>query len=136
MPAGNIADLSMAVQTAKGTPAVPGATTMSRIYLAGGGLRAVKETADLEETSSGRLRNENFTRVIRAEGTPEAFVRPEMIGWLLWGALGAKAVTGAADPWTHTFTLANTQPYMTFWKMLGGLLFERFGDCKIVSLTF
>ena len=136
MPAGNIADLSMAVQLTKGTPAVPAATTMSRVYLAGGGLTAVKETADLEETSSGRLRSESFVTQIRADGSPEFFARPVMLGWLLWGAMGAKALAGAADPWTHTFTLANTQPYMTFWRMLGGGLFERFTDCKLGSLKF
>jgi hypothetical protein len=59
-----------------------------------------------------------------------------MIGWLLWGALGTKATSGAADPWTHTFTMTATQPYMTFWRMLGAALFERFTDCKIASLNF
>ena len=135
MPAGNIADLSMAVQTTKGTPAVPGAATMGRVYLAGGGLSGTKETGDIEETSSTRLRSENHITGIRAAGTPEFFARPSMLGWLLWGTFGAKATTGSADPWTHTFTLALTQPYMTFWRMLGGGLFERFTDCKIARLN-
>lgn len=136
MPAGNIADLSMAVQTAKGTAATPGAATMGRVYLAGGGLMAVKETADLEETGGIRLRSGNYVTGVRAAGSPEFFVRPDMIPWLLWGAMGSKATTGSSDPWTHTFTLAATQPYMTFWRMLGAALFERFADCKIASLTF
>lgn len=136
MPAGNIADLSMAVQAAKGTPAVPGASTMSRVYLAGGGLMAPKETADLEETGGIRLRTGNYVTQVRAAGSPEFFVRAEMIAWLLWGMFGTKATTGAGDPWTHTFTLTATQPYMTFWRMLGAALFERFADCKLASLTF
>jgi hypothetical protein len=136
MPAGNIADTSFAVQTTKGTPATPGASTMARVYLAGGGLMAVKETADLEETGGIRLRSGNFVTKVEASGSPEFFVRPDMIGWLLWGAFGTKVTTGSADPWTHTFTLTATQPYMTFWRMLGAALFERFGDCKIASLTF
>lgn len=135
MPAGNIADISMAVQTAKGTPATPGAATMSRVYLAGGGLMAVKETADLEETGGIRLRSGNYVTGVRASGTPEFFARPDMLGWLLWGVFGTKATTGSSDPWTHTFTLTATQPYMTFWRMLGAALFERFADCKIASLT-
>lgn len=137
MPASNIADLSMAVQTAKGTAAAgTPATTMSRVYLAGGGLAAMKDTADLEETSSGRLRSANYVSQVRAGGSPEFFVRPEMIGWLLWAAMGAKATTGASDPYTHTFTLALTQPYMTWWRMLGGALFEKFMDVKVASLAF
>lgn len=136
MPAGNLADLSMAVQTAKGTAATPGASTMSRVYLAGGGVAAMKDTSDLEESSGSRLRSANYVSQVRAEGTPEMFARPTMLGWLLWGGMGAKATAGSADPWTHTFTLAATQPYMTFWRMLGAAMFERFADCKIRRLNF
>lgn len=136
MVAGNIADLSMAVQTTKGTPAVPGASTMSRVYLSGGGLAPVKETADLEETTSQRLRTALHVKQARVEGSPEFYARPDFLGWLLWGAMGGKATSGASDPYTHTFTLGATQPYMTLWRMLGAAKFERFADCKIKALKF
>lgn len=132
MPAGNIADIAVALQTTKGTASV---ASQHRFYLAGGGLGPERDHADLEETSGSRLRAEGYIRQARAGGTPQAFVRPEMIGLLLYGAMGAKAVTGAGDPWTHTFTLALTQPWLTFWRMLGGLKFERFIDCKLSSLV-
>jgi tail tube protein len=131
MPAGNIADVAVALQTTKGTPS---AASQHRFYLSGGGLAPERDHADVEETSGSRLRAEGFIRQARAGGTPQAFVRPDMIGLLLYGAMGAKAVTGAADPFTHTFTLALTQPWLTFWRMLGGLKFERFLDCKLTSL--
>lgn len=136
MPASNIADLSMAIQIAKGTPAIPAIATMSRVYLAGGGISAIRENAEVEETSSSRMRSETYTRQIRAGGSPAFFARPEMLGWLLWGGMGAKASSAGPDPFLHTFTLALVQPYMTFWKMLGGALFERFADCKVASLAF
>lgn len=132
MVAGNIADLAIALQPAKGTPAT---ASSHRVYLAGGGVAAVKETADVEESSAGRLRNETFVTVVRANGTPAVVVRPNAIGMFLYGVMGAKAVTGASDPYTHTFTLANTQPWFTVWRMLGGSLFEQFVDCKISTLT-
>lgn len=132
MPAGNIADLAIGLQAAKGTASV---VSSVRTYLMDGGLAPVKETADVEETSGGRLRNTAYVRSVRGEGSPKIAVRPDVIGMLLYGAMGAKAVTGAADPWTHTFTLAATQPYLTFWRQLSGL-FERFADCKITSLNF
>jgi hypothetical protein len=132
MPAGNIADIAYSLQTAKGSGS---ATSQHRIYLAGGGLGPERDHADLEETSGTRLRAEGYIKQTRAGGTPQAFVRPDMIGLLLYAAMGAKAVTGAADPWTHTFTLALTQPWLTFWRMLGGLKYEKFIDSKLTSLV-
>lgn len=133
MVAGNIADLSISLQAAKGTPA---ATGQFRTYLMGGGLGPAREISDVEETSSSRLRSQAFVSQVSVEGEPQMAVRAKYIGALLYAAMGAKAVSGAADPWTHTFTLANTQPYLTLFRMLGGALFERFSDCKIASLTF
>lgn len=132
MVAGNTADIAFAIQAAKGTPAT---ASSQRLYLMGGGVAAEKEAADIEETGSGRLRNSSFVRVIRAGGSPSFVVRPASIPLLLYGVMGAKAVTGAADPYLHTITLAQTQPWLTVWRMLGGGLFERFTDCKISSLT-
>jgi hypothetical protein len=57
-----------------------------------------------------------------------------MLGLLLYGAMGAKSVSGAG-PYIHEFTLATSQPYLTFWRNLGGLIFEQFPDAKINSLT-
>lgn len=130
MPAGNIADLSFDLQAVKGTAEV---VSSYRAYLAGGGFGPVREVADLEETTSSRLRNAAFISGFRAEGTPEFYVRPGFIGLMLYAAMGAKAVVGAADPYTHTFTLAATQPYLTVWRTLSGL-FERFYDVKVSSL--
>jgi hypothetical protein len=131
--AGNIADLSFSLQAAKGTAA---ATGQHRSYLTGGGFGPTREINDVEETSSSRLRSTAFVGQVAAEGEPVMAVRPSMIGLLLHAAMGAKAVSGAADPWTHTFTLALTQPYLTVFRMLGGLLFERFTDVKVSSLAF
>lgn len=132
MTAGNIADLGFAIQTTKGTPSV---ASIVRSYLMGGGIIPSRSIADIEESSSGRLRNSAFVQNIGIEGDPQMAARAEMIGLLLYGAMGAKAVAGAADPWTHTFTLAPTQPYLTIWRMLGAGLFERFTDCKVTSLA-
>jgi hypothetical protein len=132
MPAGNIADIALGLQAAKGTASV---ISSVRSYLMDGGFAPVKEVADVEETSGGRLRNTAYVKSVRGEGTPKFACRPGFVGMLLYAAMGAKAVTGAADPWTHTFTLAATQPYLTVWRSLSGL-FERFADCKVTSLNF
>lgn len=131
MPAGNTADISFAVQTTKGTAAT---TPLIRAYLASGGVAPERTVNDVEETSSGRLRNSTFVSQARSAGTPAFWVRPQVIAPLLWAALGTKVTTGAGDPWTHTFTLAATQPYCTLWRTLA-TLYERFIDCKISSIN-
>jgi hypothetical protein len=132
MVAGNIADLSIGIQNAQGVAA---ATPLVRAYLTGGGLMPMREVNDVEETSSARLRNTAFVANARVEGSPQHAVRPGMIVPILFGVMGAKAVSGAADPYTHTMTLAATQPYLTYWRTLG-TLFERFVDCKLRSAVF
>jgi tail tube protein len=132
MVAGNVGDLAFALQTTKGTAS---AASQHRIYLTGGAVAAERDFADLEETSGSRLRTGGYISQARAGGSPAAYVRPNWIGLALYGALGAKAVVGAADPYTHTFTPALTQPWLTFWRMLGGALYERFVDCKISRLV-
>ncbi len=44
-------------------------------------------------------------------------------------------MTGASDPYTHTFTVATSRPWLTFWRSIGALLFERSADCKVNTLT-
>ena len=88
-----------------------------------------------EETTGLRMRSDHYVSTVRAEGAPEFYVMPLSIGALLYGALGAKAVAGASDPYTHTFTAATSRPWFTFWRSIGDLLFEESSDCKIDQLT-
>lgn len=133
MPAGNIADLAIALQAAKGTAA---SASQHRTYTTGGGVAPMRDVADIEETTGLRLRNASWVQNTRAEGSPQLVARPKIVGLLLYGALGTKAVTGAGDPYTHTFTPATTLPWLTVWRMLASGLFERFEDCKVVGLHF
>ena len=127
----NIHRLGAAIQTTKGTAA---ATVAHVFYTTGGTIAPVEDRADFEETTENRLRVGSYIARARSEGNPAAYARPSMLGALLYGAMGAKSVTGAG-PYVHVFTLAATQPYMTFFRNLGGLIFERFVDCKITNLT-
>lgn len=133
MPAGNVADLAFALQAAKGTGA---AASQHRTYHTGGGVAPMRDIADIEETTGGRLRSTAYVQQARAEGSPQMVARPNFLGLLLYAGMGAKAVTGIADPYTHTFTLASSQPWVTVWRMLQNGLFEKFTDCKVVGLHF
>jgi len=129
---GNDADIAIAIQVAKGTPSV---VSSQRLRLVSGGMAGSKAVSDVEETSAGRLRETSFVGSASGGGSPAFTVRPVSIGLLLYLAMGAKAVVGVADPWTHTFTLASALPWCTVWRRLATGLFERFSDCKLNSLT-
>jgi hypothetical protein len=133
MVASNIADLRFAFQSGQGVPAVASAFGL---YLAGGDQpRPVRTDDSFAETSATRMRSDRYVSEVHAEGAPQFYVMPKSAGALLYGVLGGKSVVGAADPYTHTIIPAATTPWMTFWRMLGNLIYERFADCKIKSVV-
>jgi hypothetical protein len=133
MPAGNVADLAFALQPEKGAAAL---ASQYRTYHTGGGVAPMRDINDIEETTGSRLRNAAYVSQTRAEGSPQMVVRPNFLGLLLYGGMGAKAVAGGSDPYTHTFTLFESLPWLTVWRMLASGLNEKFTDCKVVGLHF
>jgi Phage tail tube protein len=135
--AGNLFDIGIALQSAKGVT-VTDANVQYRFPVTGGGLSADKVINPIDETAQGRVRNTSFVAAVNVDGAPSIAARPEIMGLLLYGYFGTKAVTGAADPFTHTFTLADNQPYFTMWKRQGSATsggdYEKYRDCKIVSM--
>jgi Phage tail tube protein len=127
-----LADYGFALQTAKGSPV---ASATFRVPAAGGTLQPVTEYATQGLTTPNALDGSGYVARASAQGDVVVFPRPSPLGLLLYGALGAKSVSGASDPWTHTFTPAITKPWLTFWRGLGGTLFERYADCKIAKLV-
>lgn len=129
----NIANLRFAIQSAQGTPE---ATSDYGLYLAGGTqVGAMRTDEPFEETTGARMKADRYASEVHAEGAPEFYVVPNAIGALLYGALGAKSVTGAGDPYTHVFTPATSRPWFTFWRNLGDLIYEESSDCKIDQLV-
>lgn len=126
-----IYELAIAKQSAKGTAA---AAAAFKTRVMGGDVEPTREVKDLEETGRNRLLRTSFVAMTGAEGSPQIAIRPDLVGLLLYGALGVKSVTGAADPYTHTFTPGNSLPYFTIWRMLGDQVWEKFIDCKIGQL--
>src|ERR1700752_1289316 len=97
----SVHELAFAKQSAKGTPATAAAF---RIPLVGGTVKPRRRVETLEGTSSPRLRPQTYVAQGGAEGNPDYAARPAALGLLLYGALGTKGVSGAGDPFTHTFT--------------------------------
>jgi len=128
----SIHELAFAKQSARGTPATAAAF---RIPLVGGTVKPRRQVDLLEETGISRLRTQAYVFQVGAEGNPEYAARPTALGLLLFGLLGAKAVAGGADPFTHTFNETAEQPYMTFWRQLENLKYEKFVDCRITQMV-
>jgi hypothetical protein len=135
---GNEFDLGFALQSAKGVT-VADNLIQYRTPVTGGGLSAEKVINPIEETAMGRVRNTNFVAAINVDGSPGIAARAPILGLLLYGIFGAKAVAGAGDPYTHTFTLASSQPFFNVWKRVGpvagGGYYEKYIDCKITGLS-
>lgn len=85
---GNIGDLGVGVQTAKGTPA---ATALHRMIITGGGIAPSREVMPLEGSTGSRVRMGAFVGRARAGGTPSTYLMADVAATLLYGALGAKA---------------------------------------------
>lgn len=129
MVASNIGDVAFALQSAKGAAA---SVSQFRLYPAGGDMpHAVAELQDLEEMTGQRMLSDAYIGEVAVSGSTRYHVRPLTIAPILFGVLGAQAVAGAGDPYTHTMTVASTLPYWTFWRMLGNGLAEKFVDCII-----
>lgn len=129
---GNQASWAYAKQTAKGTP---NTTYKGRLAFTDGNLAPTRETDNLSETDANRDQGLTFVQVTGAEGNPGSYAREATLHDILEYTLGAKSTTGAGPNYTHELTPANTLPYITAYKELGGTLFEQFDDCKINELT-
>lgn len=132
---GNIAWLLAQKQPSKGTPATVAAASAYKMPLSGGNVGPTRTTDNLSETDSSRDRGVTYAQSGGVEGSPEFYVRDASIGFWLWAALGADAVTGTMPNFTHAITPANLLPYITTWRNVGDVLWEQYQDCKVGTLT-
>lgn len=132
---GNVAWLLAQKQVSKGTAATLAAISAYKMPLSGGNIAPTRETDNLSETDSSRDRGIAYVTTSGVEGSPEFYVRDASIGFWLWAALGADAVSGTMPNYTHAITPANALPYITAWRNVGDVLWEQYLDCKVGSLT-
>lgn len=125
--------MSMALQSAKGVAAT---APQYKFDVTDSDFMPAMEVEEREETGLGRDRGDNYIRLLSAEGSASVTCRPATTALFLYGVLGAKAVTGAAAPYTHTLTPADDQPWLTVWRTLANGIHERFTDCKITTAEF
>ncbi|MEA2676395.1 MAG: Phage tail tube protein [Chloroflexota bacterium] len=133
MVAANRADIAFAIQSAKGTPAT---ASKYRTFLTGGRQPGISQSMeDFAETTGSRMISDAYVSQAHVEGSPAIYAMPKMAAALLTAVLGGRTTTGAGDPYTHTIIPASTLPYVTFWRWLADLIFERSSDCKVTQLV-
>lgn len=132
MPDPSVFDMGFAIQSAKGTAA---SAATFRFPVNGGDVHPTVGKANVSGTTANPLAGASIVSRVAVEGAPTAFCRPRWLGVALYAALGAKAVSGGSDPYTHTITPALTQPWLTIWTGLDTALFQSFVDCRIASLV-
>jgi hypothetical protein len=124
-------------QTAKGTPAT--AASSRRMVQVAGDFTTNREDGSERFSDYDRFGSmTDFVNTITGEGNPGIESHPAQLAYIFWLFFGGEAVTGAADPWTHTFTpSANGGFWSTWWVKVGGSVIrrEKFNDCKMGGLT-
>jgi hypothetical protein len=130
---GKSAWIAGAKQSAKGT--VASAPAFANAF-SGGNIAPVLQTDRLAETDSSRDQAAAYLTTSGVEGSPELYVRPESLGFWLYGALGSIASSGTTN-YTHVIKPGQSLPWYTLWRNIGGAgaLFERFQDCQAGSIT-
>lgn len=130
---GNQAKLGFQKQTARGTPAALGVGA-DVVPFTGGSIQPARSVANLSETDANRDQGVSYVESVGVEGSPEFYVRDANLHHALEAALGAIATSGITN-FTHTLTPANALPYYTFYREIGGTLFEQFEDCQVSEAT-
>lgn len=128
---GNQASFAFAKQTAKNAP---NTTYTDRLPFVGGNIQPSREIGNLQETDSNRDQGVAYLQSYGVEGSPETYVRDASIHHILESVLGTLGTSGSTN-YTHTITPANSLSYYSFYREVGGLLFEQFTDCKVSELN-
>lgn len=108
--------LGLAVEATRGTPVNP-------VFWVPWATMSFKDTVEeaREDQGLGVIADSDSKYVVMkmGEGDVEAQVYDKALGAILTGLLGASPSTGGSDPYTHTYTLSNTNQHKSlslYWK--------------------
>lgn len=124
----------IAKQTAKGSIA---ANPTFAHGVGGGVVGGIEITQERSPLTSGTRSTPYLERNESAGGAGSYPFRahPKSIGLYLFGALGAKSVSGAG-PYEHIFTDSTSLPYLTLFGKYGGSIIHAIQDCRVDELSF
>lgn len=128
-----LGDFGIGVQTAKGTPAA--SPTVRAFFAAAPSIQPYITDARYTMTDGSRDAGDPYVSQMGVQGDIPVYAHPDLMAILWHAVLGANADSGASDPFTHTATPANDLPYVTIWRSIAGVIFEKYTDCKVDTLT-
>lgn len=132
MTARNLDELALALQSARGAVA---SVSTQRSYVVTDNLSPTFGHNDNPELRATRVGGIPWRPASGGQGDATLLVRPKIIGLLLYAALGAKSVSGASDPYTHTFTVAASLPWLTVWRHFAEISDVRYMDARLSKLV-
>jgi hypothetical protein len=141
MPSSLTSTFGLVKQSAFGSPVTTGFHYMKTMAL---DLGPDQRTAPFPQEMGGNLfvPEGHFKQGVIVTGGVEVLARPDYLGYLLYGALGAVEKNNSGSPViAHTFDLSSGSdvlPYFTCVRNTSGLLSEQYDDCVVSSmrLTF
>lgn len=121
--------IAFAVQTAKGTPA---ATPTHRFRLSGEPTLGPSKTRErYEMTDSSQDPGPAYTSLMAVEGDVPVYLHPSGCGLIFAAVLGANADSGTDPNYQHVATPAEDMLWLTAWREVGGVIYERLTDVKV-----
>jgi hypothetical protein len=134
-PVGNwYAKVYLAKQLARGTPA--STPTFAHAVTGGAVITAEEEVAQLEASTTVRMRIGAWRQRIEPRVDLECYPTPKAVGLWLLAALGGYTVQGSG-PYTHTFTPSPLGlPYLTVWdeRLPAGAERAKATDVRVTNL--
>lgn len=129
---GKRGSIAFAVQSGKGVAAT--APTV-KFYLAGDPtLGPVKERGRYSMTDASQDNGAAYTSKMAVEGGLSVYAHPQGVGFLSAAVSGANVDSGTAGAYQHVATPADDMLWVTAWREVGGVIIEKFTDCKIHSM--
>lgn len=121
--------IAFAVQTAKGTPAT---APTHRFRLSGEPTLGPSKTRErYEMTDSSQDPGPAYTSLMAVEGDVPVYLHPSGCGLIFGAVLGSSADSGTTPNFIHTATPAEDMLWLTAWREVGGVIYERLSDVKI-----
>jgi len=133
MANGNNGKIQYGIETEYGVAVVP----TKQILVANETLKLNLNKKNEGLLTGGKLGGKSFTMSRKVDGGISTLTRPDDIGVFLACALGAdtSAIVGTTTAYKHTFTLADTQPSLTF-IVDREVAVKEYSGVKIDSLSF
>lgn len=131
----SIGYVGCAKQTAKDSAAAA-ATYVHGVT--GGGIASATINQNPDDvTTANRYRGDMYRESVEVGVTIDSRAYLGSLGLYLYAALGAKAVTGAGDPYSHAFSTGGTLPYLTMFGSMGpsDALLTKVTNVKCSELT-